>query len=58
MEGLMEQAEKRNPSGPRVESNLDALVARGKAVAQSSHAELLTRIVDGRVNSLSIICSN
>jgi predicted transcriptional regulator len=47
MEGLMAQAQEGSPSGSQVGSNLDDLVAKVKAVAQSSHAELFARIVDG-----------
>jgi predicted transcriptional regulator len=47
MEGLMEQAQEGSHSGSQVVSKLDDLVAKVKAVAQSSHAELFARIVDG-----------
>jgi predicted transcriptional regulator len=47
MEGLMEQAQGRTPGGSQVGSNLDDLMGKVKAVAQSSHAELFARIVDG-----------
>jgi hypothetical protein len=45
MEGLMEQAQEGSHSGSQVGSNLDDLVAKVKAVAQSSHAELFARSV-------------
>jgi predicted transcriptional regulator len=47
MEDLMEQAEERTPSSSHVGSNLEDLMVKVKAVAQSSHAELFARIVDG-----------
>ena len=43
----MAQAQEGSPSGSQVGSNLDDLVAKVKAVAQNSHAELFARIVDG-----------
>ena len=43
----MDQAQEGSHSGSHVGSNLADLVAKVKAVAQSSHAELFTRIVDG-----------
>ena len=42
----MEQAQEESHSGSQVGSKLDDLVAKVKAVAQSSHAELFARIVD------------
>ena len=43
----MAQAQEGSPSGSQVGSNLDDLVAKVKAVAQSTHAKPFARIVDG-----------
>jgi hypothetical protein len=43
----MAPAQERTSNGPQIGSKLDDLVAKVKAVAQGSHAELCVRIVDG-----------